>query len=208
MSKSVINTEERIVAKALEMFNQKGIEYVGMRELAAALSIRVSNITYYFPTKDDLVNRLSLDLNKANSLILTDENNLTIETFLSRFRLIFRNHVHYRCLLLSFVHLMERNKKIAARYKKTQTDRNATLRANLRTLSLSCYLRANDNDIDYLVSSIALIVRFWISEAAVSLRHLPAEDQIGHYIKMLATLLRPYLTAKGKKQMSSATARN
>ena len=56
MSKSEITTEEKILAKALEMFNERGIEYVGMRELAATLNIRVSNITYYFPTKDDLVN--------------------------------------------------------------------------------------------------------------------------------------------------------
>ena len=55
--KKVSETEERIVTKALEMFNQSGVEYVGMRELAAALDMRVGNVTYYFPTKDDLVNR-------------------------------------------------------------------------------------------------------------------------------------------------------
>lgn len=46
-----MKTKERIVSKALELFNEHGIEYVGLRELAAHLGIRVSNITYYFPTK-------------------------------------------------------------------------------------------------------------------------------------------------------------
>ena len=64
-----MKTEDKIVTKALEMFNIRGIEYVGLREISAELGIRVGNITYYFPTKDDLVNRLSLDLNKLNSKV-------------------------------------------------------------------------------------------------------------------------------------------
>ena len=54
-----MTTKEKILSKALEMFNDRGIEYVGLRELAAILAMRVSNITYYFPTKDDLVNQLT-----------------------------------------------------------------------------------------------------------------------------------------------------
>ena len=123
MSKKGEKTEEIIVEKALALFNEKGIEYVGMRELAASLDMRVSNVTYYFPTKDDLVNRLSLDLNKLNAEIVVDDKALTIDTFLNMFRRVFNNHVRYRCILLSFVHIMEQNKKISERYKQTQIDR-------------------------------------------------------------------------------------
>lgn len=197
-----MNTEEKILSKALEMFNHKGIEYVGVRELAAALEIRVSNITYYFPKKDDLVNQLSLDLNKLNSQIVVDDKELTIESFLGLFKLVFRNHLKYRCLLLSFVHLMEQNKKMSVRYKKTQSDRNATLRSNLKTLVMSKYLKVNDErEIEFLVSAIALIVRFWISEATVSLSHLKPEEQISHYVSMIGQLLSPYLTVNGRKQL-------
>ncbi len=202
MSKLILNTEEKILSKSLEMFNRKGIEYVGMRELAAALEIRVSNITYYFPKKDDLVNQLSLDLNKLNSQIVVDDKELTIETFLRMFQLVFRNHLKYRCLLLSFVHLMEQNKMMSVRYKKTQSDRNATLRSNLKTLVMSQYLKVSDEgEIEFLVSAIALIVRFWISEATVSLSHLKPEEQISHYVSMIGRLLSPYLTINGRKQL-------
>lgn len=200
-----MNTKEKIIAKALEMFNEKGIEYVGMRELAVTLSLRVSNITYYFPTKDDLVNKLSLDLNALNSQIVVDDENLTIETFLGMFQAVFHNHLKYRCLLLSFVHLMEQNKQISARYKKTQNDRNAMLRSNLKVLEKSGYLRVDDEkEIEFLVSAIALIVRFWISEAMVSCHHLKPEEQIRHYVSMIGRLMSPYLSAKGKKQLQNA----
>jgi len=91
---------------------------------------------------------------------------------------------------------------MSGRYKKTQRDRNATLRSNLKTLVKSGYLKINDEkEIEYLVSTIALIARFWISEAAVSFRHLKPEEQIGHYVSMIGRLLLHFLSANGKKQL-------
>ncbi|MBL7812779.1 MAG: TetR/AcrR family transcriptional regulator [Bacteroidetes bacterium] len=201
MSKTLETTEEKIVAKALEMFNEKGVEYVGMRELAAALGMRVSNITYYFPKKDDLVYRLSLDLNQANSKIVLDDSELTVASFLEKFQMVFRNHIQYRCLLLSFVHLMEQNPRMAERYKKTQNDRNSALRANIQTLISRGYVQPiGSQEAAFLVSAIALVARFWLSEARVSLQHLDSSAQIRHYVAMIGRLLAPYLTPTGLKQ--------
>lgn len=204
MSKTLIRTEERIVSKALEMFNEKGIEYVGMRELAASLGIRVSNITYYFPTKDDLVNRLSLDFSALNSRVIVANSATTMKSFLEMFHQVFLNHVTYRCLLLSFVHLMERNKPMALRYNKIQGERHSTLMANLTKLVNRNYLKLRDEgDGEILVSSIRLISRFWISDAAISLRQLNIDQQIRHYLIILVRLLSPYATSKGKKELEA-----
>lgn len=199
-----MNTEEKILNKSLEMFNQRGIEYVGLREIAGVLDMRVSNITYYFPTKDDLVNRLSLELNQLNSAVVILNKDLTILGFMSMLEQVFYNHVQYRCLLLSFVHLMERNEIIADRYKKTQRNRNAALRANLDTLTQAGYLKFKDPAAaDLLVSALALLIRFWVSEAAVSMQHLQPEDQIRHYLKLITHLMMPYATAKAKKEFKA-----
>ncbi|MFC5409409.1 TetR/AcrR family transcriptional regulator [Larkinella bovis] len=195
-----MTTEEKIVAKALEMFNERGIEYVGLRELATTLGIRVGNITYYFPTKDDLVNRLSVDLTALNSQIVTEEANLSLYSFLDRFRQVFQNHVTYRCLFLSFVHLMEQNKVIAERYNGVEKRRYATLMANLRSLQTSGYL-TSEADTGFLVSVIALTARFWISEARISFRHLSPSEQVRHYATMLGKLFVPYATAEGKAEV-------
>ena len=204
MSKTLIRTEERIVAKALEMFNEKGIEYVGMRELAASLGIRVSNITYYFPTKDDLVNRLSLDFSALNSKVIVEDKATSMKSFLEMFHQVFLNHVTYRCLLLSFVHLMERNKVMALRYNKIEEKRHSTLTANLRRLVNYNYLRFRDeSDGEILVSAIRLISRFWISDAAISLRQLNVDQQIKHYLIILVRLLSPYATSKRKKELEA-----
>jgi AcrR family transcriptional regulator len=206
MSKTLIRTKERIVSKALEMFNESGIEYVGLRELASTLDMRVSNITYYFPTKDDLVNHLSLDFSELNSRVIVENKDITLRSFLEMLRIVFNNQVTYRCLLLSFVHLMEQNKVIASRYKKTQGDRNAVLTSNLAMLVKQGYLKIEDESaIEFLVSSIGLISRFWISEAAISFRHWNTDQQIRHYLMLIVKLLSPYATAKGKKDLELFT---
>ena len=202
MSKSTANTRGKILDRALEMFNERGIEYVGLRELAADLDMRVGNITYYFPTKDDLVYEISIELSKSNSQIATSGGVLTMEVFLETLRKMYLNQIRFKCLLLSFVHLMKQNKKIAAAYKKTQKARRSTIKTNLETLSSSGYFKElNEIEMDLLVSTLSLISRFWISEAAISFRKESEEQLVKYYLKIVAQLLHPYATNKGVKEI-------
>ncbi|HSB93921.1 MAG TPA: TetR/AcrR family transcriptional regulator [Flavitalea sp.] len=202
MSKLKTDTKSKIRDKALEMFNERGIEYVGLRELAAILNMRVSNITYYFPTKDDLVYEISMGLNQANSAVMVANDHMTVRLFIEMMYKVFQNHVRYRCLLLSFVHIMEQNKVIASQYKNTQSTRNKVLKENIDAMARSGYLLISDGkDAEFLVSSIALISRFWISEAAVSFRKLSDEEQIEYYLSMIKKILSPYLSAKGRRDI-------
>ena len=197
-----MNTRGKILDQSLKMFNERGIEYVGLRELAAMLDIRVGNITYYFPTKDDLVYELSLELTKKNEAIIVTPKELTMRQFLDMMNLVFNNHMEFRCLFLSFVHLMEQNKVMAESYRKTQTRRSSTIKSNIAALAASGYLNVKDEaEMDFLVSAFTLISRFWISEAAVSYKTLSPAAQIQHYLTLIAKLLIPYATKQGKKDI-------
>ncbi len=196
-------TEKKIVQTALKMFNESGIEYVGMRELAGALKMRVGNLTYYFPTKDDLVNRLALDLAEENNKTIVTVEHVTMKTFFEILRQVFHNHVKYRCLMLSFVHVMQQNPIIAKRYSKIQSARNETWFKNILALREEKYLSADTGEVDFLVSTIGLIARFWISEAAISFKNLSEEQQLQHYTRMIARIFLPYATAKGKRDLET-----
>jgi len=198
--------EKKIVSTALKMFNESGIEYAGMRELATTLGIRIGNLTYYFPTKDDLVNRLSLDLSEENSKTIIPMQEITIEGFFEMLKQVFQNQIKYRCLMLSFVHIMERNPLIAKRYSKIQSERNETWSINIQALKAAKYISANTKEIDFLVATISLIARFWISEAAISFKNLHEEKQMQHYIKIIARVFLPYASAKGKVSLEKLLA--
>lgn len=190
------------------MFNERGIEYVGLRELAAVLDMRVSNITYYFPTKDDLVYELALELRKTNAATIVPADTLSMTGFLEMLHQVFLNHQQFRCLLLSFVHLMEQNKRIASSYAHTQTERRNTLRTNAEILVSGGYLKAaGEETIAFLVNNLSLISRFWLSEAAVSWAHLSPGDQLLHYLRLVTQLLTPYATAKGLREIEAFAGR-
>jgi len=201
MKKDANALEERIVDTALKMFNESGIEYVGMRELATTVGIRIGNLTYYFPTKDDLVYRLSIQLAEENAKTIVPLEGMTMPMFFEMLQQVFKNHLKYRCLMLSFVHIMQRNPLLAKRYSKTQTERSDTWAKNIHALVESKFVVADKDEVAFLVSSIALIARFWISEAAVSFRNQSDDDQIAHYLNMVARIFLPYTTAKGKRYL-------
>lgn len=204
MSKPKLNTREKILDKALELFNERGIEYVGLRELAALLNIRVGNITYYFPTKDDLVFALSVELSKVNSAAMVTTENLTMRHFLEMLHRMYQNQHRFRCLLRSFVHLMEQNKPMAAAYKTTQATRLGTIGAQLELLKEGgCLQMEGEEEKRFLVSALSLIGRFWISEAAISFREMSSEEQIRHYLTLVCRLLLPYATEKGRSELQA-----
>jgi AcrR family transcriptional regulator len=197
-----MKTEEKILTKALEMFNERGIEYVGLRELAGVLDIRVSNITYYFPTKDDLVYQIAVALNESNSKLFVHNPAITLEGFIHMLKLVYENQLKYKCLFLSFVHIMEQNKRIADRYQQIQTNRFGTLRLNLQALVQSGELLIKDEkELEIFLSTLAIVSRFWISEARITYRHLSAQQQINHYVLIVTQLLLPYASSEGAAKL-------
>ena len=193
MAQRKANTRDLILDRALALFNARGIEYVGLREIAAALGIHVGNITYYFPTKDDLVNQLAIDLNRLNSEVFRDEPRSTLTSFLEMLREVFHNQLRYRCLMLSLVHVMTQNKVVSARHKETQRARNDLLAASIAALAEAGHLRIVDAAEEaQLAETIALIARFWISEATISYRRRDAGVQVDHYLSLIGRILLPY----------------
>jgi AcrR family transcriptional regulator len=193
--------KEGILRQAQQLFNEEGIEYVGMRELAASLGVKVGNLTYYFPTKDDLVNELALELTLSNQLASKPPADMTMLGFLEMHERIFRNQWGYRCLFLSFVHLLRQHAAIRERYRQVERQRVAGVERNLRLLVTGKYLKPGVLEaLPVLAAAMAVIARFWISDASVSSFPV-AGDPVPHYCGVMAGVLQPYVTAAGHREM-------
>ena len=78
--------------------------------------------------------------------------------------------------------------------------------SNLTMLVKQGHLKIEDESaIEILVSTIGLISRFWISEAAISFRHWNTDQQIRHYLILIVKLLSPYATTKGNRDLEMFT---
>ena len=198
-----MTTRETILKRALELFNQRSIESVGIRELATDLNIRPGNITYYFPKKEDILVELAQQLSELNSATIVKLENPTMTEFMARYFQVFNNHYEYRCLFLSFVNQMQQNKTLSDNYGKVEKSRQEEFRKILKKLSANGHLEKtiSNETIDHLVSFLSLVARFWISEATVSYKKLTKPQAIKHYLELIGFVFLQHATTKGKKQI-------
>ncbi|MEO1435504.1 MAG: TetR/AcrR family transcriptional regulator [Bacteroidota bacterium] len=60
-----MKTKAAIKAAALDLFNQRGVQHITLRDIAKQLGKSYGNITYHFPKKEALVTALFQDFNAA-----------------------------------------------------------------------------------------------------------------------------------------------
>jgi AcrR family transcriptional regulator len=205
MSKKELTTRQFILATALQAFNRQGIEAVGVRDLAALLKLSAGNVTYYFPTREDLLKELVSDLDSSLRL-LTDKVTITnVAEFISQQRLILDTQFHYRCLYLSYGTLMVFNKKAHNGLKKLDKQRTEQLKLSLQVLTKSTSLDKLDSS--DLKAFLLLISNFSVSWVACVLGNNPTikKDQaVKEALESFSTLISPYFSKKGKQDLAKA----
>lgn len=196
------STKELIIEKALSMFNKYGVEYVGVRELAKELGMKGGNITYYFPTKDDIVFEVSRRLGEENNVILERKENLTIVDFLAVFGEIFRNHYKYRALFFSIPNLVKQNEAVREQYHERQKLRQETILAQLADLEKGGFISIpGKKELDSIFNVITMVSRFWLSNAAVEGELSNLKLSMNKYLDVMAGQLLLIATAKGKRDI-------
>jgi len=191
---------ERILQRAVELFNERGVEYVGVRELAKDLGIKGGNITYYFPTKDDLVVAVAGLLRQRNDATLRIPASPSLSAYMAMLTAAFQNQYAFRGLFLSMPNLMLRNQKLAAGYVgSVEKERRRVLRDYLAALQAAGYLRPNVEGevLDRTVSFIGLVTRGWIGDASISFRDRTPDWCMAHYLAITADHLAGLATEQG-----------
>jgi len=205
MSKTVLNTRQQILATALQAFNKQGIEASGVRDLAAILNLSAGNVTYYFPTRDEMVKELINELD-ANIRLLTDKVKIeTVIDFFGQQKLIMDVQFQYRSLYLALGTLSMYNKKAGASIKKFEKRRTDQLKTALQGLTKSAQLeKLSSSDMDALLSLVHGYSNHWIVSAMINNPSGKKDQSIKTAQHGMAFLLNPYLTKKGKGDLAKA----
>lgn len=196
---------ERILDRALERFNAEGIEYLGVRELAKDLGVKGGHITYYFPTKDDLVAAVGGQLRELNDATISIPETPSLHAFLGMLRQVFLNHYRFRCLFLSLPHLLMHNEKVAAGYvgpvERGRREVLATVLASVRDAG-ELHASTSPDEIERLVGFTGLVSRGWIGDAAISHRDRTPRWCMVHYLRVVCDHLRGFATGKGRQELA------
>jgi len=195
---------ERILERALDLFNDRGLEYVGVRELARDLGVKGGNVTYHFPTKDHLVSGLVERFEIAGAGVpgLPEEVSLLglMKVLEARFRLNYR----YRCLFVSLPMLLRNHPDLSGPLSASAIE--------MRRMDLIGYLERlrSDRLLDPALSlrqkeRVATLLswaeRSWVVDAGVAFGDRDPGWCVAHYLRMLSEHLLGLATPRGRAEL-------
>jgi len=198
------DTRQRILDAARQLFNERGLHRVGVREIARALEMSPGNLAYHFPTKDDLVTALMLELRDRNAVAVFGElpDDYSLVMFHRAALFAMRSMLHYRFVLLSYVDALMASPELQRLQRELWEHRRSRYDAMLERLVINGDLerRALRGRTRYLHEQGEMIARGWLQAAIL---YGPSDDQAAvlHYAKLGCALLEPYCTPRGRRTM-------
>ena len=116
-----MDTREKILHCAEDLFRQKGYNGVSLRDIAEAAGIRVGNLTYYYPRKEQLVEAI---FSRRHGNVLTPERLGSAAEFEAYFRHLLSVQRRSAFYFDSYVQLSQTSEY----FRRFQTGRIARLR--------------------------------------------------------------------------------
>lgn len=200
-----MKTRDRILEQALAMMNEKGLENVSTYDIARALDIRQSNITYYFPAKADIVNALGKrmigEVNQPFEAVAPHE--FSFRYFYRLVDRVMQVHLRYRFFMLNYATIITADRELNEYFIRVLETRPGQQAGIITLLDANGYLRGGEmlphNDTILYVENIVAI--YWVQEAAIYHAHLSDAGKRRHYLKLFFQPFIPYLTPKGEEDL-------
>lgn len=200
-------TRDRILNTSLKLFNQRGVDAVSMRDITAKLEISVGNLTYYFPTKNDIIHALCLDfigkVDDAVKEIFTSPTKNIFEIMYRQADIIFSVQLKYRFIFTTrYAEILTSIPSLQQHYQKvlkTRFDEWMQFNTMLVQQGLAkAQLVEESHTLSYILNILAL---FWHQEAAIYFPEFTDEQKKDQGLSVMFHAYKPYLTTKGLNQL-------
>jgi len=205
-----MNMKDKILDKALELLNNKGIDNISTYDIAKALKIRQSNLTYYFPTKREMTNaivkRMVEEVNSNLQSIVISPDTFSIKTYYDLVDGAMQVHQKYKFLFMNYANIITSDKELNKFFKDILSNARIQEFENIiKLLQKNGYL-INDNLIlEYNKANMYagnILAIYWIQESAIYHADKSEKEQREHHLKVFFQTYVPYLTRKGKVQLN------
>ncbi|MCC7050958.1 MAG: TetR family transcriptional regulator [Bacteroidia bacterium] len=194
---------EEILAVALDLFNEKGIDNVTTREIAKELKMSLGNLTYYFPAKRDIILVLTQELTnvveealskktakKASNLLRQYFKQVEI-IFTAHFKYKFIVHKRYGEIISSFPEVQN----LFQNFLKIRFDAWKQLNKQLVKEKFAKKELVDDSHAhSHILNILAL---YWHQEFLIYYPNLTDKQKIQQALSIFFQSYKPYLTQKG-----------
>ena len=197
------DTRLTLLRRARELFNEHGLQTVGVRDLARDLDLSPGNVSYYFPRKENLVEALMDELREENRENMTGLLAATsLPDLLDRYQRVFQTQYEHRFLARAVVDIVDTYPRLAVNYATVDTERTQALAAAFqRMVGTDLDSKTPDTTIAAIVGVCTLTARFWLSEMRLSFDGLQPKAVIDHYVAVIAHALWAPATSQARHSL-------
>ena len=193
-----MSRKQEIVSAAIDLFNRDGYNEVSVKDISESLGISPGNLTYHYPTKNELLNTIfdkmysemegAFELGDSFGLCEMDDLLRGFLAFQQRYVFFFLDLTE----ILRTYPAIEKKYKAAIRKRWKQTEMLITLLAGRGLLRQESY-KGSWSDISKAVWSIST---FWPVQKVVA-----GDDFMDDYpVRMIWSIIEPELTNEGVEE--------
>jgi len=202
-----MDTKDRILEAALELYNTQGIRTITTRHIAAHLNMSPGNLHYHFKHTDDIIRALYARLAGAFDLELiqlqqsaTVTMNAILDLSARSFQLVYR----YRFIFLHFVEIVWRIPGIGKDYQALTRRRTREFTRIFQRLIENGIFRTDlpPSIWPALVKQLFIVADFWLSNNELTDR-LNEKKAVAAYQKTFYMMFLPFLAEPEKNGRAS-----
>lgn len=198
------NSKEKILQKALELFNAKGFANVSIRLIATELNISHSNLIYHYKTKNDIATALHNELLEKAIALNTQAVNYSdfMEGLFVSTKQGFEILYDYRFLMIDLNFILKENKALKTAFLEVEKVR-AKMYQNVITIAVENKdLRKElyPNEYDFFIDQIKIFSDSWIVSSQIYHTDLTKKEIVDQYADLFIKMWFPYLTDSGKEK--------
>ncbi|MCI4669478.1 MAG: TetR/AcrR family transcriptional regulator [Bacteroidia bacterium] len=199
--------KERIINKAIDLFNERGISSTSPNQIAAELNISTGNLTYHYKTKAVLVKKVYEKMHEDSADFINPEGYLTLNDFrksMMKFRDFIDKHSFF---FQDLVFILRNYPEVGKLYEQSNLRRFKQGRMLFDYYIETGRMIPEEEGINYnyLTHNVWMIGAFWNIQGKIL-----SSDQIFakpmDLLDMTWYLILPYLTAKGREEYAQINA--
>ncbi|MDR2236344.1 MAG: TetR/AcrR family transcriptional regulator [Chryseobacterium sp.] len=198
-----MKTRDKILQKALQLFNEKGYNNITTRHIAAELNISPGNLHYHFKHSEDIVKILFSDLILKMDEVLNGmkkEENRTLEDLYQFTWSTYEIFYSFRFIFMNFVDILKEIPEVESQYESVNFSRREEFHMIFKGLQEGGVFKKNIPDfiLNSLTTQIFIIADNWITHNSLAYK-LEKEEAIPFYALIQMNLFYPLLNEEQQK---------
>lgn len=198
------NSKEKILQKALELFNNKGFANVSIRLIATELNISHSNLIYHYKTKNDIASALHNELLEKAIALNTQAVTYTnfVEGLFESTKQGFEILYDYRFLMIDLNFILKENEALKMAFLQVEKVRAKMYQDVITSAVENKHLRNElyQNEYDFFIDQIKIFSDSWIVSSQIYHTDLTKKAIVDLYADLFIKMWFPYLTDSGKEK--------